>query len=231
MMRFKFPISSPANVERGKQLEKNISDFLVPKGFEHDHLTGWKKSLPCGLLLCVFNRTNRNHPVVAIEVASPDIDLHYGRRFRIVAPNDVAILTNNWTERLAERIEKFSAMAEEAAKTRCPHCGNFMAEREVKKDGDHKGKKFLGCISYPECRGIRAEWKKVAANDDGKRLDISCPDCGGPLVIRYAKKDGPYQGSRFYGCSRYPECKRIVSPEEAAALKLMGGAPPSPDNR
>lgn len=224
MNRFKPRIPSPENIERGKQLEKTVSDFLVPRGFEYDNYTGWKKGLPSTLQLVIFNHLRRSHPIVSVEVAAPDNELHYGRH-TVVAPNDVAILTNNWMEKLEERIVKFTEMAEASAKIRCPHCGNFMAEREVKKDGDHKGKKFLGCISYPECRGIRAEWKQVAADDDGKRLSIPCPDCARPLVVRYAKKDGPHQGSRFYGCSGYPECKRIVSPEEAAAIKLMGDAP------
>ena len=33
-----------------------------------------------------------------------------------------------------------------------------------------------------------------------------CPLCGAPLVVRTAKK-GPNAGSRFLGCSRYPDCR------------------------
>ncbi len=33
-----------------------------------------------------------------------------------------------------------------------------------------------------------------------------CPRCGAPLVVRTAKK-GPNAGSRFLGCSRYPDCR------------------------
>lgn len=33
----------------------------------------------------------------------------------------------------------------------------------------------------------------------------SCPTCGGPMVIRTARR-GPYTGSRFWGCAKYPRC-------------------------
>ncbi len=36
--------------------------------------------------------------------------------------------------------------------------------------------------------------------------DLICPNCGGNLVIRTAKR-GANIGSKFYGCSNYPNCK------------------------
>lgn len=33
-----------------------------------------------------------------------------------------------------------------------------------------------------------------------------CPICGAPMVLRIVKS-GPKEGSRFWGCSRYPACK------------------------
>jgi len=38
----------------------------------------------------------------------------------------------------------------------------------------------------------------------------TCPKCGAPMVLRTARK-GQRAGSRFYGCSKYPECRGIVS--------------------
>ena len=35
----------------------------------------------------------------------------------------------------------------------CPKCNALMDEREVKKEGPNKGKKFLGCTRYPDCNG------------------------------------------------------------------------------
>jgi restriction system protein len=40
----------------------------------------------------------------------------------------------------------------------------------------------------------------------------NCPECGGELVIRLAKR-GPYEGSRFWGCSNYPRCHYKVNIE------------------
>ncbi|MDD4593201.1 MAG: topoisomerase DNA-binding C4 zinc finger domain-containing protein [Parabacteroides sp.] len=39
--------------------------------------------------------------------------------------------------------------------------------------------------------------------------DVFCPDCGSPMVIRTARK-GQHAGKRFYGCSNFPRCKRVV---------------------
>ena len=44
------------------------------------------------------------------------------------------------------------------------------------------------------------------AEPEGKTLDFKCPWCGGDLVLRTAKH-GPTAGSRFYGCSNFPECR------------------------
>lgn len=35
-----------------------------------------------------------------------------------------------------------------------------------------------------------------------------CPKCGGPLILRTAKK-GEHVGNQFYGCSSFPKCKYI----------------------
>jgi len=38
----------------------------------------------------------------------------------------------------------------------------------------------------------------------------ACPKCGSKMVIRAAKK-GPHAGKKFWGCSKYPECKSLIS--------------------
>src|SRR3954453_13882787 len=35
-----------------------------------------------------------------------------------------------------------------------------------------------------------------------------CPDCGGPMVLRTARK-GRNAGGQFWGCSGYPRCKGL----------------------
>ena len=44
-------------------------------------------------------------------------------------------------------------VAEKENTNECPKCGNTMVLRETKK-GEHKGKQFWGCSSFPKCRGI-----------------------------------------------------------------------------
>lgn len=41
---------------------------------------------------------------------------------------------------------------------------------------------------------------------------ITCPQCGAPLVLRMAKK-GKNAGQNFYGCSSFPKCKYIKNVE------------------
>jgi restriction system protein len=39
----------------------------------------------------------------------------------------------------------------------------------------------------------------------------ACPKCGSEMLLRAAKKD-PHSGERFWGCSKFPECRGVVSP-------------------
>jgi len=39
--------------------------------------------------------------------------------------------------------------------------------------------------------------------------EIRCPKCGASMVLRTAKR-GPNTGRKFYGCSRYPNCKETI---------------------
>lgn len=43
-----------------------------------------------------------------------------------------------------------------------------------------------------------------------KENKISCPKCGSEMILRTAKK-GKNQGKQFWGCSRFPHCRGIVS--------------------
>ena len=39
----------------------------------------------------------------------------------------------------------------------------------------------------------------------------ACPKCGSEMVLRVAKK-GPHSGEKFWGCSKFPDCRGVVSP-------------------
>jgi len=49
-----------------------------------------------------------------------------------------------------------------------------------------------------------------AAQPDPTR---TCPKCASPMVLRKAAS-GKYAGKRFWGCSRYPECKTLLPVKE-----------------
>jgi hypothetical protein len=54
--------------------------------------------------------------------------------------------------------------------------------------------------------GSGGEIKQV----EGARV---CPKCASPMVLRKAAS-GKYAGKRFWGCSRYPECKTLLPVKE-----------------
>jgi ssDNA-binding Zn-finger/Zn-ribbon topoisomerase 1 len=39
----------------------------------------------------------------------------------------------------------------------------------------------------------------------------ACPKCGSEMVQRVAKK-GPHPGKEFWDCSKFPDCRGVVSP-------------------
>ncbi len=41
--------------------------------------------------------------------------------------------------------------------------------------------------------------------------DRNCPKCGAKMVLKTARH-GPNAGSKFYGCSRFPDCRCIIDP-------------------
>lgn len=209
--------------ERGKELTAKITGFLAPLGFsETTYHSAWYKPLDCGLVVAIHNLTNERNATVKVNVHLPAGagETDFGRP--LLEGCLVGVIADTWTRRLPERIGIYSQKAEEREKVRCPHCGGYMVERTVRKQGaSHHGEIFLGCINYPDCRGIRADWKSTIADDEGKWVDIQCPECARPLAIRYTKT-GPNAGRRFYGCTGYPkDCKTIVGEEEAMALKMM----------
>lgn len=70
----------------------------------------------------------------------------------------------------------------------CERCGRNMVIK-IGRFG-----KFLACPGFPECKNTKPLLEKTG---------VSCPDCGqGEVVERRTKT-----GRRFYGCSRYPECR------------------------
>lgn len=71
----------------------------------------------------------------------------------------------------------------------CDKCGLMMVIKHG-RFGD-----FLACPGYPDCQNTKPIVEKV---------DATCPDCGGEVLVKRSKK-----GNKFYGCSNYPDCNFV----------------------
>jgi len=115
----------------------------------------------------------------------------------------------------------------------CPGCSAPMEVRFW------KGKAFLGCSNYPKCRetidfpeeveyiyqgkrvivgeNLQIRRRKVAeAKDEDGAQVRSCPKCGAAMELR----EGRF--GRFYGCTRYPECKATEPVSTGVPCPLCG---------
>lgn len=95
---------------------------------------------------------------------------------------------------------------------KCPKCQSPMKVRHGRFGA------FLGCVNYPECKGIVNIPKKgetVISEEDMPH----CPaiDCPGHMVARKSRF-----GKTFYSCSTFPECDVIVNDLEQLNVKYVG---------
>lgn len=81
-------------------------------------------------------------------------------------------------------------IADEVSDEVCELCGRNM----VIKYGPHG--KFLACPGFPECRNTKTFLEKIG---------VTCPECGGEIVVRKTKK-----GRTYYGCEKAPDCNFMV---------------------
>ncbi len=86
----------------------------------------------------------------------------------------------------AEKELESVTIADEVTDEICEMCGRNM----VIKYGPHG--KFLACPGFPECKNTKPYLEKIG---------VSCPKCGGEVVVRKTKK-----GRKYYGCEHNPEC-------------------------
>jgi DNA topoisomerase-1 len=94
---------------------------------------------------------------------------------------------------MPEEQEKIRQLEEKTAGEKCPICGGPMAVKRGRFGY------FLGCVRYPECKGIAKILNKTG---------FKCPKCKiGDVVERKSRG----RGKVFYGCSRYPDCDFIVN--------------------
>ncbi|NLE29236.1 MAG: type I DNA topoisomerase [Phycisphaerae bacterium] len=83
----------------------------------------------------------------------------------------------------------------------CSECGKPMVAKRF------RGRTFLGCTGYPECKTTMPVPPDIAIDWPEKKVettDVKCNKCGSPMVMRFSRR-GP-----FLGCSAFPKCKNIM---------------------
>jgi ssDNA-binding Zn-finger/Zn-ribbon topoisomerase 1 len=223
--QFRSPYSGLTRDEE-KERREYVNWFLATRGFKgsdggyYGDGFGERRLKDCDVQIRIDSSIRSASPKVSITAAYL-LDGKFPRPLFGVNEVSLARDATNWKELLDKRVLKITERARRHIKEElCPHCNAVMISKQI-KSGEFEGQRFLGCCRFPECRGMKAPWKQTAASDDGKPVEeVLCPDCGSPLAIRYAKR-GAHKGKRFYGCSAYPRCDRIVERDEFVALRLM----------
>jgi len=214
------------------KMVKAVRGALLARGFEagsplHMSDCAWSRRDAAGFLVTALVRT-KYRPALRLQAFYPARNAEYRVGRTAVKKFDTDLVADGADTRVAKALDLVDAELRAFGGRKCPACGGVMMERVAAK-GPREGQTFLGCVRFPACRGMVAPWGTTAQSDDGGPAGFKCPDCGAPMAVRYAKQ-GPNAGQRFYGCGYYPECRRVVSDDEAIALRLMGdgGAEPDP---
>ncbi|MEG2245773.1 MAG: type I DNA topoisomerase [Malacoplasma sp.] len=94
---------------------------------------------------------------------------------------------------------------------------NFTKEMEEHLDkiahGEEEWKKWLREFFPSFSEEVNLAYESMEKVED-KKVGRLCPDCNHELVIKHAKKGG----SKFIGCSNYPECKHLEPLEKPQIL-------------
>jgi restriction system protein len=91
------------------------------------------------------------------------------------------------------------------------HQANYLLDRQIAG----LEKQFIEEGGYSErlaaarVQERKKQFDRTDRSDPTERSDEPCPACGKPLVLRTARK-GPNAGSKFRGCSGYPECRATL---------------------
>jgi DNA topoisomerase-1 len=116
--------------------------------------------------------------------------------------DEVAAGEQKWQEMMSDFYKPFAIKlksVEENAKRvkieteklgkKCPKCKEGDLVIRVGRFG-----KFVSCLRFPDC-----DYKEKYL----EKINMKCPDCKeGEVIVKTTGK-----GRKFYGCSRYPECK------------------------
>lgn len=139
----------------------------------------------------------------------------------------IAANKKEWKDVIREFWEKFIPTVEIAEKEAfvpklltdidCPKCGHKLQKIWS------KSRYFYGCSAYPEC-DFTASLEELNFKKEDYAEDFNweqpCPVCGSEMKIRHGRYGA------FLGCTRYPDCKGIVSiPKKGESIEA---SPPCP---
>jgi four helix bundle suffix protein len=87
---------------------------------------------------------------------------------------------------------------------------NYLLDRQI----EALEKAFIAEGGYSEQPHAMQEKRRASDQPDGsdrsdKKKAPACPQCGKPMALRTAQK-GKNSGKQFWGCTGYPECKKIA---------------------
>jgi DNA topoisomerase-1 len=103
---------------------------------------------------------------------------------------------------IVEVAEKEAHVPKEMTEKICPECGKHLQKIWA------RGKYFLGCSGYPDCKYTAPLEEMVIEKDQydpSFDWDQDCPNCGKKMMVRKGKF------GIFLGCSGYPDCKTIIN--------------------
>ena len=83
---------------------------------------------------------------------------------------------------------------------KCPDCKNGELVIRIGRFG-----KFISCSTFPDCKHTEKYLEKTGAKCPDCKKKASGPEGYGPVGDVIIKKSG--KGRKFFGCSRYPDCK------------------------
>lgn len=82
----------------------------------------------------------------------------------------------------------------------CFTCGSELRRRKGKFG-------FFWSCTNRECKGTFNDARGKPARPITEEESPECPDCGGSMRLRKGKKADSSRTSKFWGCTRFPECK------------------------
>jgi len=143
--------------------KEEMAALLEPWGFDLIALAGvvelvWQKIRPSGVAVRVFSGINPSGVSRGVGEDAIRVELYYireGVTYRIGGTKRVHRV-ENWRENLKGRIATWKDWS--GIGPSCPKCGAPTIEREVKKEGPNKGKKFYSCCTWAKTKCDGTVW-------------------------------------------------------------------------